>query len=240
MTLPSTARATAAAVHQPKIGTVMSAALTPYRLAEQFSICTALDIERETKQLLTPANKALVRAAVASPPTTFDQATFNLWSAASDLIEKLPTTVQIEAATIEIATAISTAPTERQIQYLIGAMLDGLGIVASDANDGYIGALTYTLSELEPSADERQHATDVPCHIPVAALARTVKHLWQSYGETYGRPPPISQIRDHCATGRYKLIVMRDNIGRIAHQRRVLQYVVAVTERMPGPPGDDW
>ncbi|WP_375789401.1 hypothetical protein ACE10Z_19805 [Bradyrhizobium sp. Pha-3] len=40
------------------------------------------------------------------------------------------------------------------------------------------------------------------------------------------------------AAGRYQLLELRDCIGRVAHQRRLLQYVADATDSMPG--SDDW
>jgi hypothetical protein len=187
---------------RPNVAKIMAAALAPYSAADDLS---EEAINRNSDLLVREGGQLKVLKHLPAER----EKRFDLHCRAHEVLESFPPPRQMIEAYCSVKSAIATKPTSRECKFMAGLMLDGLGIRAGDEIDGYIQMLAYALSDNDLDRSQRW--------MPLSAIARAVKQVCTTYGETYGRPPPISTVLQRSIESLFELRVVKlkmESIGR--------------------------
>lgn len=146
---------------------------------------------------------------------------------ALEIQNKLPPLAEIAAAYKAVDQTLRVKPISEEYQLLTSKMLDVLGIKGGDDTDAYTEALAWNLAEVWPEAWERG---DVPRWIPIPALAKAIKRVWNDrdswdhFGGT--KRPPIPDIVEHCKDYRRDLVNVRDSIDMLGRTQKRLGRII--------------
>src|SRR5229473_1333149 len=219
--------------HRPDVSTVMNTALAPFRLHNEWS--KPIGIAWNAYDLVARDRDGEL---VALKHAADQPQRWQLHCRAYSLLEELPTQDQIVAAYEALRVAIMTEPTVKQKQLLLGLLLDGCSIKAGPDIDKYIQLLTWMLGDCPPSEAERRGHPAPPRWIPLAAIAKAIKHVLATRRNDDGRPVPIAEFLDECCNNRRKLISARSDIRQVGLTHQRLTEIVKATE--DSYPDDDW
>ncbi len=162
---------------------------------------------------------------------------FKLHCRAYDAIDQIPIRSLADAKS-EISRAIHTKPLMPERCWLMGTMLNILGIRAGDDTDGYIEALAFELGNFQP--DRSDWHLGLPTWVPSYAIAHGVRRICTlKRGENYGRPPPIWEVLEKCRESRVVLHRVLQEINQVGRSWKFLKKIVQATEDSY-PPEDIW
>jgi hypothetical protein len=218
---------------RPDIATVMNNALAPYHIIDEWKglECLMWDVRNMLARESATGELRVLK--------TKDQAKrFQLHCRTHEILDELPTNDLLLAKFQAVTTAIMTEPKPQERKYLLGAMLDVLGIPASDSIGNYINGLSWMLADVQPDDNERR-SYKPPRWIPLPAIADAVNRIWETCRDNhYGRPPLPAYVLEECIRSRCNLAHVRYRIAEIGRARQGLQKIIAATDDSY-PPDDE-
>jgi hypothetical protein len=212
--------------NRPNVAKLMSAALAPYHALDGISdkpIYQYRDLlEREDGELRVLKHLPAERAK-----------RFSLHCRAYEAMECFPPHRELAPRYRCLKKAIETKPSSKECKFMLGLLLDGLGIKAGGEVDGWISMAAIALADIDPDGTRKEW-------MPLAAIARTVRQVVMTHGETYGRPPPISTILQRCESNLCELIMMKREFDSIGLALIDFRKIIKATEDSYPAEGDIW